>query len=193
VSRLGVSRFDSRRPLASSTGRKHLGSRLLPSNANGWGKALAAVAACETVGAVGVLVNRRGVDQWLPTLDQPPFQPPDWLFGPVWTFHYALIGLAWHLCRSAGEGSDRSSAERWLAIQLVLNGLWSQLFFGRRRIGLALIDSIALAAAVAIATSRVWRVSRTAGLLLCPYLAWVAFAAVLNADLWRRNRGTPVL
>jgi tryptophan-rich sensory protein len=110
----------------------------------------------------------------LPTLDQPSFQPPDWVFGPVWTVLYALIGVAWHLSRRAPTSVERSSAERWLTIQMALNGLWSELFFGRQRIGLALVDSIALTA--------------SAGLLLCPYLVWVAFATALNTEVWRRNR-----
>jgi tryptophan-rich sensory protein len=124
----------------------------------------------------------------LPTLDQPSFQPPDWVFGPVWTVLYALIGVAWHLSRRAPTSVERSSAERWLTIQMALNGLWSELFFGRQRIGLALVDSIALTASVAVTTKKVWRVSKSAGLLLCPYLVWVAFATALNTEVWRRNR-----
>ncbi|MGD0945202.1 MAG: TspO/MBR family protein [Acidimicrobiales bacterium] len=148
---------------------------------------LGAVAGCEAVGALGALVTLPAVADWLPTLDQPRFQPPDWVFGPVWSALYALIGISWRLTRRTQPGADRRSAERWLAAQLVLNGLWSYVFFGRRRIGWALIDSAALAIAVGISVNRVRRVSRLAAVLLMPYLGWVVFATALNASLWRRN------
>lgn len=150
--------------------------------------ALGAVAACEAVGGLSGLAARRGVSEWLPTLDRPAFQPPDWVFGPVWSVLYAMIGLSWYLVRTTPDGPERASAERWMAIHLALNGLWSQLFFGRRRIGLGLLDSGALLVAVAVATVKVGRISRVAGMLLFPYLAWVTFATLLNAELWRRNR-----
>jgi len=186
---------------------------------------LGAVAACEAVGGVSGLAARKGISQWLPTLERPPFQPPDGVFGPVWTILYALIGISWYLVRTAptettptgatpagetggpeaapvdpdvGPGParrrasarQRADAERWMAIHLALNGLWSVLFFGRRRPGLALLDSVALVVAVAVATVKVSRISRIAGALLLPYLVWVSFATVLNAELWRRNPGS---
>jgi len=152
---------------------------------------LGAVTACELVGAAGAVVTVPAVRSWLPSLDRPRFQPPDAVFGPVWTLLYALMGISWARVRGAPQGGERRSAERWLAIQLVLNGLWSFLFFGRRRIPLALVDSAVLVIAVALALRAVWRVSTWAGLLLLPYLAWVLFATVLNASLWRRNRCRP--
>jgi len=148
---------------------------------------LGAIAACEGVGALGAAVTVPAVKDWLPTLDQPSFQPPDWLFGPVWTVLYAMIGVSWRLTRLQPAGPARASAERWLAVQLALNALWSYLFFGRRRIDLALVDIVVLWVAIALTVTRVWRLSPRAGLLLTPYLAWVSFAGVLNASLWRRN------
>lgn len=103
------------------------------------------------------------------------------------------MGVSWRLTRRHPSDDDRSSAERWLAIQLLLNALWSYIFFGRRRIGWGLLDSVALTAAVAITIAKVRRVSQPAAILLVPYLLWVLFATVLNGALWRRNRpvGTP--
>ena len=148
---------------------------------------LGAVVACEAVGELGALVTVPAVSEWLPTLDQSRFQPPDWVFAPVWTVLYALIGISWRLTRRAQPGAARRSAERWLAIQLMLNCLWSFVFFGRRRIGWALIDSAFLAIAVSITVIKVSRVSRLAAALLLPYLVWVVFATTLNVALWRRN------
>jgi tryptophan-rich sensory protein len=129
-----------------------------------------------------------GIREWLPTLDQPRLQPPDSVFGPVWTVLYATIGISWRLTHLESASAERRSAERWLAVELVLNALWSYIFFGRRRIGWALVDSAALLTAVCISVVKVRRVNPLASRLLVPYLAWVAFATGLNAALWRRNR-----
>lgn len=129
---------------------------------------LIAVVACEAVGALGATVTVPAGAKWLPTLDQPSFQPPDWVFGPVWTSLCTLIEVSWRLTHKAQPGTARRSAERWLAIQLMLNGLWSFIFFGRRRIGWSLIDSMALAVAVGITVNKVPGSRPSPPLCSCP-------------------------
>jgi len=146
------------------------------------------IVACEAVGGLAALVSGPAVSDWLPPLDQPRFQPPDWVFGPVWTVFYGLIGMSWRITHDTGAGQARRAAEGWLAVQLVLNAAWSYIFFGQRRIGWALVDSALLATAVAVALYKVRRVSGAAAILLVPYLAWVIFATALNAALWHKNR-----
>jgi tryptophan-rich sensory protein len=124
---------------------------------------------------------------WYTSIAKPPWTPPGWLFGPVWGFLYLSMSVsAWLVWRK------RSTSEAFLPLvlyllQLLLNGLWSWLFFGRQGIGLALIDLIALVIMVAITAAMFLRVRRTAGYMLLPYLLWVSFAAALNFQIWRMN------
>lgn len=125
--------------------------------------------------------------EWYEALRKPSWNPPGWLFGPVWTVLYAMMAVAaWLVWRQGGWGKQRKPLLIFLA-QLGLNALWSPLFFGMHRPGLAFAEIILLWLAI-VATITVFRhVNRTAMLLLVPYLAWVSFAAVLNFTLWRLN------
>lgn len=151
---------------------------------------LAAVAACEVVGLGSGLATVRSTKEWLPTLDLPPYQPPGWVFGPVWTVLYALMGLsldATRRSRPPGD-ADRQRAVRLFCVQLACNGLWSLLFFGRRSTRAGLVDVVLLEFALLLTLRAIWRVSPPAALVLLPYLAWTSFATVLTADIHRRNR-----
>lgn len=163
---------------------------VLPRNRTELRNLLLAVAGCELVGLVGVPATARSAREWLPTLDLPPYQPPGWVFGPVWTVLYATMGGAIDLVRRARPAGDaeRQRAERVFAVQLALNGLWTYLFFGARSPRAGLVDAVALEVAVAMTVHAVWRVSRPAALLLLPYLAWTTFALVLTGGIARRNR-----
>ena len=117
-------------------------------------------------------------------LDLPPFAPPGWLFGPVWTVLYVLIAIAgWLVWREVGL--DRSIAV--YAVQLALNALWTPIFFAGDRYGLALVEIVVLLAAVLLTIAMFRSRSRTAALLLVPYAAWVAFATTLNAAIVLAN------
>ena len=140
------------------------------------------IAVCLGAAAVGA---RFRPDGWYVALDKPRWNPPSWVFAPVWTTLYVLMGVAaWLAWREVGLGVALAP----FAVQLVLNAAWTWLFFGLRRPGLALADLVVLWLAVAVTLVAFWSVRPLAGALLVPYLAWVTFAGALNASLWRRNR-----
>ena len=124
---------------------------------------------------------------WYATLAKPAWTPPGWLFGPVWTALYATIGVAGWLAWEASAGRLRLVPFAVFAVQLLLNGLWSWLFFGLRRPDLALVDIVLLLALIGANIAVFARIRGVAGALLVPYLLWVAFATVLNAAIWRLN------
>ena len=143
--------------------------------------------------ALGGAFTARSVGTWYQTLRKPPWNPPDWLFGPVWTALYVMMAVAaWLICRAMPEQADRRGAgvtalAAW-AVQLALNVSWSAVFFGQRQIAAGLAVIGLLWAAIAATATLATRVARPAGLLLLPYLAWTTFAAVLNYRVWQLNR-----
>lgn len=118
---------------------------------------------------------------------QPAWAPPGWIFGPVWTVLYALMGVAaWLVWRSGGFRANRAALGSFL-VQLALNALWSWLFFAWRLGGWAFAEIVALLVAIAITLVLFWRARPVAGALLIPYLLWVAFACVLSYSVWQLN------
>jgi benzodiazapine receptor len=146
---------------------------------------IAAVTAA--VAGLGARVSQRGRGRWYRRLRKPPFNPPAWVFGPVWSALYGLMSLSAYRVWRKPASPERTRALAIWGTQLGLNGVWSPLFFGRRRIRAALIDIIGLAAAVAAYVRAAARVDRPAAALVAPYLAWVSFAGVLNGEILRRN------
>jgi translocator protein len=141
---------------------------------------LAAVAVVAWVGSLAATASRSTYRE----LDLPSFAPPGWLFGPVWTVLYVCIGVAgWLVWRQ--RGWDRVLT-LWV-VQLLLNLVWTPLFFAAGRYGWAMADIVVLAAAIALLIGWSWRSSRAAALLLAPYLAWVCFAATLNGAIIALN------
>ena len=137
--------------------------------------AVAGISGASTSGAVR---------SWYPTIAKPTWNPPDWVFGPTWTALYAMMAVAaWLVWRQTGWGT----ALALFGIQLALNAAWSLLLFGLHRIDLALVDIVALWAAIVTTTVAFWKVTPVAGGLFVPYLAWVSFATVLNFTIWRMN------
>ncbi len=125
--------------------------------------------------------------EWYASLKKPAWNPPGWIFGPVWTALYTMMAVAaWLVWRQGGWGKQRQALLIFLA-QLALNALWTPLFFGLHWAGVAFAEIILLWLAIAWTISAFWRVHRAAVWLLAPYLAWVGFAAVLNGTLWRLN------
>lgn len=142
---------------------------------------------CLAVAGVGGAITAGSVDTWYPTLVKPAFNPPDWVFAPVWTTLYICMAVAaWRVWRTPAS-TARRNALLLFAVQLVLNLAWSALFFGLHRVGAALLEVIVLLLAIA-ATGLVFRrLDRLAGLLFVPYVLWVAYASVLNFSIWWLN------
>jgi tryptophan-rich sensory protein len=131
--------------------------------------------------AIGFLTAPGG---WYAGLTKPSFNPPAWLFGPVWTVLYALIAVAgWRVWQSDRTGW---SMKLWWA-QLALNFLWTPVFFGAHQIGLALVVIRLMLAAILGFIVTAWRLDRVVALLFVPYAAWVAFASALNGSIWALN------
>ena len=125
-------------------------------------------------------------DEWYRGLAKPPWQPPDWLFAPVWTILFIMIAVSgWLVWRAAGW--DAAPAFAAYGVNLILNAIWSGLFFGLRRPDLAFYELIALWLSTALLITLFGPISANAAWLLAPYLAWVSFAGVLNYSIMRRN------
>lgn len=125
--------------------------------------------------------------QWYASLNKPPWNPPGWIFGPVWTALYVMMAIAaWLVWRRGGFASQRSPL-RWFLVQLALNAAWTPLFFGLHAPGWAFAEILMLWLAIASTVAAFWRASRAAAWLLVPYLLWVSFASWLNFTLWRLN------
>jgi benzodiazapine receptor len=149
----------------------------------------AIVATPLVVGGIGGLLTTDAIRGWYQTIERPTWNPPDWVFGPVWTTLYAMMGVALvKVVRSEGRDDERAVAVALFAIQLMLNLGWSWIFFVQHDLGLALADVIALWLAIAATAGAFARIRPAAGALLLPYLGWVAFASVLTASIWQLNR-----
>ncbi len=145
------------------------------------------VAICLAVAGLGGAVTGLSVGDWYQDLAKPPFNPPDWVFAPVWTTLYVLMALAaWRVWRHR-QSPGRRPALLLFATQLSLNLLWSCLFFGLTAVGAALVEIVALWAAIVATANRFRRVDAAAGWLMVPYVVWVSFAVVLNGTIWWLN------
>lgn len=151
-------------------------------------KLIASIVICQLAGVVGSFFTRVSVGTWYTVLQKPPFTPPDWLFAPVWTLLYLLMGISLFLVWRRGiTGAAARTAVILFGLQLALNVLWSAFFFGLRDIFLGFAVIVVLWAAILLTIAAFRQVSRTAAYLLIPYLLWVSFAAVLNFSILRLN------
>lgn len=149
--------------------------------------ALPFFAAALAAAASGAVFQINGA--WYQGLAAPSFRPPAWLFGPVWTVLYILIAAAGTRLALRADGSLLAGACLGLwALQMVLNALWTPVFFGAHDLRAALVVIVALLAVIAVLAVLAWRIDRAAALMLLPYLGWVGFATVLNAAYWWLNR-----
>jgi tryptophan-rich sensory protein len=139
------------------------------------------IAACAAAASTGAMFPP---DRWYRELDKPSWTPPDWVFPVTWSILYVLIALA---ASRAAALPDNTAALAFWALQLVLNTLWSPIFFGLRRIRAALVAVAALWAGVCAAMLALFQLDWIAGAMFVPYLVWVTIAAALNFSVWRRN------
>ena len=145
---------------------------------------------CLAVGYLSGMVTRASITTWYPTLVKPSFNPPNWIFAPVWTSLYVMMGVAAGLIwnQITTQKAAVTKALQFFTIQLVLNALWSYLFFGLHNLMLATIEVVLLWLMIFETHSQFAKINKTASYLMLPYLAWVSFASVLTASIWWLNR-----
>ena len=160
------------------------------------GRDVVALFAPLAVGALGSIPTAKAIPTWYRSLEKPDWNPPDAVFGPVWTALYGLMGVALVLVRreptrpavsAVSATSAAGPAQAVFGLQLALNLAWSFVFFGGRDPRGALVVIGLMWVAILATIAQFWRVRRSAALLLVPYLAWVSFASILNAEIVRRN------
>lgn len=149
-----------------------------------WGSLAVWVLLCE---GTGFVASQWKPGTWHAALLKPAWNPPNWLFAPVWILLYALMGIAAWLVWRSGETPGRPTALGFFLVQLALNGAWSWLFFGRHAIDAALFEITLLWLAILMTMLAFRRISTPASWLLAPYFAWVTFATALTFAIWRLN------
>lgn len=152
-------------------------------------KLIGCIVGCELAGLLATPITAAAIPTWYASLEKPFFSPPNWVFGPVWTLLYLLMGVAvWLIWEHHRQTKAGRLAMQLFCVQLVLNFAWSIIFFGLRSPLLALIEIIILWITIFITLKKFYRLNKTAGYLLMPYLAWVSFATLLNAAIVMLNR-----
>lgn len=146
-----------------------------------WGKLVGAITLCEGAGILGSIFTVNSIQNWYAFLNKPSFSPPNYLFGPVWTLLYLLMGIALYLVRK------NKFAVKLFLVHLVFNTVWSIIFFGLRNIGLAFIDILLMWFTLVYLLFKFYMVRKPAAYLLLPYLFWVSFATLLNYAVWVLN------
>lgn len=150
---------------------------------------VAAITVSELAGIIGSLSTASAIPTWYAALVKPVFAPPNWVFAPVWTTLFLLMGIAAFLVWGKGWGRKGVRIALGLfGIQLVLNTFWSVIFFGQQGPGLAFLEIIFLWLAILATIIGFYKVSRPAAYLLVPYILWVSFAGYLNYSIWVLNR-----
>ncbi len=151
-------------------------------------KLLVSILACQVAGGIGAIFTAQSVSNWYAALNRPYFSPPNWIFAPVWTILYLLMGLSLYLVWKKGlENKQVKTGVMVFLFQLFLNSLWSFLFFGLQSSFYAFIGIIFLWLAILITIIIFSKISKKAAYLLLPYIIWVSFAALLNFNIWQLN------
>jgi tryptophan-rich sensory protein len=146
---------------------------------------ISSIIICQLAGIIGSIFTVSSVSSWYATLNKPFFNPPSWVFGPVWTLLYLLMGISLYLIWNNKKRTKK--ALLIFGIQLILNSLWSILFFGLQSPLLAFIEIIFLWSAILLSIIYFYRISKVAAYLLVPYILWVSFAAILNLSIFILN------
>lgn len=159
---------------------------------NKYTRILIVVVTCLAIGYFSGMATQSSIKTWFPTLIKPSFNPPNWVFAPVWSMLYIMMGIAagmvWNRLELSNDKELVKKSLVFFAIQLGLNALWSILFFGLRNPMLALIEIVLLWLMIYETYIKFGKIDKIAGYLFLPYLAWVSFATVLNASIWWLNK-----
>ncbi|MGB0757357.1 MAG: TspO/MBR family protein [Patescibacteria group bacterium] len=151
-------------------------------------KLILAIGISQLAGIIGSLFTASSIPNWYATIERPALNPPSWVFGPVWTTLYALMGIAAFLVWKQGwEKKKVKIALGMFGVQLFLNSIWSIIFFGLNNPGWALVDIVLLWFAIVWTMVVFYKISKPAMYLLVPYILWVSFATYLNYAIWALN------
>ncbi len=148
---------------------------------------IVSIVIAQLAGIVGSLFTVNSVRTWFQTIIKPSWNPPSWVFGPVWIILYTLMGISAYLVFKQKDVKDVKLALSVYGVHLLLNALWSVLFFGLKNPGFAFFEIIILLVFIVITMVLFWRINTLAGVLLLPYLVWVSFATFLNYTIWQLN------
>lgn len=152
-------------------------------------KLIIAIIICEGIGISSGLLSQSDMTTWFSTLNKPSWNPPSYLFGPVWTILYLMMGISlWLIWESNAPEAQKANAILIFALQLFLNFWWSIIFFRFHSPALALIDILLMLVAITITIYKFSGISHAAAWLLVPYIAWVSFATFLNYTIWSMNK-----
>lgn len=150
-------------------------------------KLIASIIICQLAGIIGAVFTTPSISGWYASLNKPFFNPPNWLFGPVWTILYLLMGISLYLVWNQKKGMETKTALIFFAIQLGLNTLWSIIFFGLRLPSVAFVEILILLLFIVLTIIKFFPISKVSAYLLIPYLLWVSFASVLNFYIFILN------
>ena len=140
-----------------------------------------------SIGAIAGITTAAGIDTWYMNLNKPSFNPPNYLFGPVWSILYILMGISFYLILQSPKNELRKKAIIVFCVQLFLNFWWSFLFFKFQLLGIAFIEILMIWLSIITMIILFLNINKTAGYLQIPYLLWVSFASVLNGAIWLLN------
>lgn len=151
-------------------------------------KLIISLVVCQLAGIIGSLFTMSKIPSWYMNINKPELAPPNWVFGPVWTTLFILMGIALYLVWKQGiNKKDVKNALYIFGVQLILNVLWSIIFFGLENPGAAFIEIISLWISILLSIIYFYKISKPASYLLIPYIAWVSFASYLNFMIWGLN------
>jgi len=146
------------------------------------------IAVCQVSGIIGTVFTGSKIESWyLAELIRPSFAPPNWLFGPVWIILYTLMGIAWYLVWCEKKSKLRTQGLWMFGIQLVLNALWTPIFFGAQALALSSMVIVLLWGSIIATMYFFYHIKKITAYILIPYLVWVSFASVLNIAIWVLN------
>ncbi len=149
-------------------------------------KLILSITVCLAVGGISGFVTANEIPGWYVNISKPSFNPPNWIFGPVWTALYIMMGIAFFLVWKSNV-PVKEKAYLFFGLQLILNFFWSILFFSMHALGVALIEIILMWVSILLTIVSFYPISKPAAYLLIPYLLWVSFASVLNFSIWKLN------
>ncbi len=151
-------------------------------------KLIVSLAAPQLTGFVSAFLTDTGNSPWYRSISKPSWNPPNWVFAPVWTLLYLLMGIAFYLVwKSEASGDVKRWAMGLWIVQLAFNFFWTIIFFGTHQIGWALIEIIGLWFLIFLTILAFSRITKIAAWLMVPYISWVTFATLLNYAIWRLN------